>query len=233
MSYVLELQAAEDLRHVYRGHFAGDVITAGEFDHMLRLCDGLWQHNGDPSAPHAELTSGNCSDGFANTLLLLKYANINMLLAEELVRIYRESTGADPDWVVGSDHAAASLSAFVAYHLRAKHEFTEKVDKTQLWKRETIGPDETVLQVEELVTTLATLERVRQGIVSGNTHPVTFADVSLTLVHRSPSYEFGGRPILYLRHYDISVWEPEECPLCAAGSERLRPKENWDRLTAA
>jgi orotate phosphoribosyltransferase len=235
MSKILEITDPEGLRFVERSDFAAEaMISPQEFDHMLRLCGGLWLHSGDRSAPHAELTSGKYSDGFVNTLLLLKYPAVNMLLAEELAWIFNEERGSGPDWVIGSDHAAATLSFAVARYLNAKHAFTEKGPdgKTQLWKRETIGEDEVVLQVEELVTTTATLDRVRTGIVAGNAHPVQFAPQSLALVHRSPTARFGEGPILHFRHYDINVWEPADCPLCAAGSERLRPKEKWAQLTA-
>jgi hypothetical protein len=233
MSWAMLIEDAEDLRFVRREDFDGEVISAEEFDHMLRVCGGLWLHNGNPAAPHAELTSGKCSDGFVDTLRLLKYPNLTMLFGEELARIYRQSGASSPDWIIGSDHAAATLSFAVAYHMQSKHAFTEKgPDKTQLWKREVVGLAEIVLQVEELVTTTTTLERVRAGIIEGNPSPVTFADASLTLVHRSSSYEFDERPILHFRHYDIAVWEPEDCPLCAAGSPRLRLKQNWAALTA-
>jgi hypothetical protein len=170
-----------------------------------------------------------------NVLRLLKYTNISMLLASEVAQIYHATaaTRTPPVWVVGSDHAGATFSQNVAYLMRAKHEFTEKgPDKTQLWLRETVQPGEIVLQAEELVSTLSTLGAVHHGINAGNAHPVEFDKVSLTLVHRAPVYEFDGRPILYFRHYDINTWEPDECPLCAAGSERLRPKQNWAALTA-
>jgi orotate phosphoribosyltransferase len=237
MSYVLQLNRADELLGVSRHDFASfGEVTSEEFDHMLHLCDALWLHSGDPSAPHVELTSGKCSDGFVNTLRLLKYPNISMILADVMAKIYRahDPLNRKPDWVIGSDHAGATFSQNVALQLRAKHEFTEKgPDKTQLWKRETIGADELVVQQEELVTTLKTLDEVRKGIISGNAHPVTFGYASMTLVHRSSSYEFEGKPILYFRHYDIQTWEPEECPLCAAGSPRLRPKQHWAELTAA
>jgi orotate phosphoribosyltransferase len=229
----MKMTNPEGLRWVGRADFSGDMISAEEFDHMLRLVDGLWQHSGDPSAPHAEMTSGRCTDGFVNVLRLLKYPAISMLLAEELAMELRASTDLDPTWVIGSDHAGATFSQNVAYVLRAKHEFTEKgPNKTQLWLRETVQPGEVVLQVEELVSTLSTLQAVHDGIVAGSEHQVEFAEVSMTLVHRAPVYEFDGRPILFFRHYDINQWDPEECPLCAAGSKRLRPKQNWSELTS-
>ena len=232
---ILGIEQPDQIHLLKKEDLVGGTIHKDEFDHLLRVVGGLWLHSGDPSAPHAELTGGECSDGFVDTLRLLKYPNVCLLLAEQMANIYTAYMAKLPAWVIGSDHAAATFSFAVAYHLKAKHAFTEKGPdgKTQLWKRETIKPGEIVLHAEELVTTTATLDRVHDGIVEGNTHPVTFAPVSLTLVHRSSSYEFNGGDILYFRHYDINKWKPEECPLCAAGSQRLRPKQNWEQLTAA
>lgn len=234
---ILLMKDTEDLRHLGPVHSAGAYINQAEFEHMLKLVNGFWLHDGDPTAPHAELTSGLCSDGFINTLLLLKFPKVCELLAEDLAAAYLKRGIRKPDWVIGSDHAAATLSYEVAKQLGAKHAFTEKRqvgrEKFQDWKRETIGPDELVLQAEELVSTTSTLEQVHDGIIAGNANPVRFADVSLCLVHRSPDYEFAGKPIVYLFHYDIHQWEPDRCPLCAAGSERLRPKTHWAELTQA
>ena len=182
--------------------------------------------------PHAELTSGKCSNGFVDVLRVLQYPNLCELLACQLVMKLEATYRGPIHWAVGSDHAGATISYAVANWLLAKHAFTEKgLDKTQLWKRFVIEPEEVVLQVEDLVTTLGTLRAVREGIRQGNPHPVTFAPVVLTLVHRSDVYEFEGAPIVYLAHYDIQTRSPEECPLCKAGSVRLRPKENWAKLT--
>jgi orotate phosphoribosyltransferase len=236
LGIIRHLEDADQLLRVRKSDLEPDGrITEVDFDHMLRLVGGLWQHSGDPSAPHVEMTSGRCTDGFVNTTRLLKYTNICMLLASKLAQVYRDYVGpVQSRWVVGSDHAAATFSQNLAYYLHAKHEFTEKgSDKSQLWRRETIQQGEVVLQVEELVANLGTLQAVRDGIIAGNEHPVEFAPVSMTLVRRAPVCEFDGRPILYFRHYDIKQWDPEDCPLCAAGSKRLRPKQHWAELTAA
>jgi orotate phosphoribosyltransferase len=137
-----------------------------------------------------------------------------------------------PSWVVGSDHAGATLSYAVAAALQSQHDFTEKgPDKTQIWKRFTIYQEQDVLQVEELVTTTGTLQAVREGIKAGNKYPVWFVPVALTLIHRSSQHQFEDGPILYLAHFDIETWEPSECPLCKAGSKRIKPKQNWAELT--
>ena len=136
--------------------------------------------------------------------------------------------------IIGSDHAGADFSHDVARWFGAKHDFTEKSGpdgKQQVWKRFAIHEGESVLQVEELMTTAGTLMAVRDGIRKGNPSPVTFAPVVGVLVHRSDVYEIEGAPVVYLAHYDISVWDPKDCPLCAAGSKRLRPKQHWAELT--
>lgn len=214
-------------------------LTDAEFDHIFKLCDALWLHSGDPKEPHAELTSGKCSNGFVDVLRVLRHTRICQRLARELFFMifdhWAPETGRGNrpcDWVVGSDHAGATISYEVARQLGVLHDFTEKgPDKTQIWKRFTIDPDQVTLQIEELVTTTGTLQAVRDGLRQGNAGPIKFFPAVLTLVHRSNTYKFDGAPIRYLRHYDIQTWSPEECPLCAQGSKRLRPKQNWAELT--
>lgn len=236
---VLDINDTRELLLVARENFAGPRVSEEEFDYLLRLTGGLWLHNGDPKAPHAELTSGRCSDGFVNTMMLLKYPNICTILAEDAADAYLRSGGPDPDWVIGSSYAAITFSFALAAALDAKHGFTEKVKledgtELQVWKREEIEPGEVVLQGEELVSTNTTLGRVREGVIEGNPHEVTFVHRSVVLVHRSAEYTFEGDGIVYLRHYDINTWAgPEACPLCAGGSKRLRPKQNWAELTLA
>ena len=226
MKNIMELRFATD-RYVRHGRLADE-----EFDHIFRLCDALWLHSGDPKHPHAELTKGKCSNGFVDVLRVLRHTFLCEMMARLLIYKLPGNNDIDPDWVIGSDHAGAALSHSVALQLKAMHDFTEKgPDQTQVWKRFEIQPDESVLQVEELITTTGTLQAVREGISRGNHHPVKFFPAILTLVHRSDITEFEGSPILYVRHYDIQTWDPKDCPLCAQGSKRIKPKQNWAELT--
>lgn len=227
---VLNMNLAE-LRNLALKDFDRDLSPA-EFRHVLEECGALWLHSGNPADSHAELTSGKCSDGFADVLWVLRYSNLCEIMAGQLVRLLRRNYDGFPDWVIGSDHAGADLSHDVARLLNAQHDFTEKGEgKSQVWKRFAIKPGEVVLQVEELITTTGTLHAVREGIRAGNRgEPVSFLPLTLALVHRSDVYEFEGDPILHAAHYDIKTWVPEECPLCKLGSKRIRPKDNWAML---
>lgn len=210
------------------------VMTPDEVRSLLERSDALWLHSGDPSHPHAELTSGKCSDGFVDVLRALRFASVCYQLAAQLAAKIREVFNAGHiDWVIGSDHAGAVFSQNVAIHLEAQHDFTEKGEgKSQLWKRFKIKPGQVVLQVEELMTTSLTFQEVRKGMREGNDGvPITFAPVAGVLVHRSDVWEIEETKIVPFVHYDIRVWEPSECPLCKQGSKRLRPKQNWAELT--
>lgn len=232
---ILSLKSVDQLKCLAQTDIGDRSFSEREVDHILRVTGAAWTHSGVFSDPHAELTSDKCSNGFVDVLRALHLANICDIMGYQLSRKWNDQWSDHiprPGWVVGSDHAGATLSYGVAKWLGAKHDFTEKgPDKTQLWKHFVIEPDEEVLQVEELITTTGTLQAVRDGIRQGNPKPVIFSPVVMTLVHRSDVYEIEYSPIRYLVHYDIKVWEPSECPLCAAGSERIRPKQNWAKLT--
>jgi|GEM_PF-431459 orotate phosphoribosyltransferase len=241
---VLAMNTIDHIRGLTPSDYDNRRMSPEELRHIGEVCQAIWFHSGDNSAPHAELTSGKCSDGFVDTLRILRFSNLCTILAEQLARVIRQqsrynySTGDHGiGWVVGSDHAGAVFSHEVARLFNTQHDFTEKgPNKTQEWKRFTIDPDELILQVEELVTTTGTLQAVRDGIRAfpeHKQHPVKFADVVATLVHRSTVYEFEDAPILHFVHYDIAVWEPDQCPLCKAGSPRIKPKAgaNWALLT--
>ena len=243
---MLEIPTLEELLK-FTGSIASDqlidphnTLTEAGVSHILRLCEALWIHSGDPKDPHAELTSGKCSNGFVDTLRALRYTNVCDILAYHMIHAVENKldeldyAGPNCEWVIGSDHAGAVFSHDVGRWGNAQHDFTEKGGsdgKEQVWRRFPIQQGEAVLQIEELVTTLGTLMAVREGIRKGSKpNLVTFMPVVGVLVHRSDIYEIEGAPIVYLAHYDIKAWDPKDCPLCAAGSKRIRPKQNWAEL---
>lgn len=206
---------------------------------MIRSAWRLQRKRSEPERPHALLTSGRHSNGFINCGVVLSYANLCAIMAEELLKRFRsqEPCWQLVDWVVGSDHAAAALVAGVAQQLTLTHairfDFCEKgPDGTQLWRRHQIPAQSNVLHVEELLTTAKTAEAVRRGIREGNGGPVRFAPRVAVLVNRSDVRRVDDHSVLSVFDFKIDDWDSAECPLCAAGSEAIRPKANWDRLTS-
>lgn len=116
--------------------------------------------------------------------------------------------------------------------------FVEKDPKNpgqMLWNRMQItDPQLGILQVEELTTTSKTLMAVCEAVNTGNISPVNWTPCVAILVHRPPKLpvtHYGSRQVIALIEKEIWAVEPENCPLCQAGSKRLRPKQNWTELT--
>lgn len=231
-----------------------DLIDVHEFDdyilsqeeileYFFEPCNAVWFHDGDPSRPHVELTSGFCSDGYINCSEVLSHEKLNRMLAHQLFLRLREAGVTYVDWVVGSDHAAATFSSKVAEEfalrldLDVRHDFTEKHNlsngrgQTHMqWKRLHIEAGAVVLQVEELVTTRKTLEDVKRAIEKGNPHHVVFHPVKGTIILRPARVTNEYDDIVALVRKEIGVFQPVDCPLCKAGSKRLRPKYHWLEL---
>jgi len=97
------------------------------------------------------------------------------------------------------------------------------------FKRTKLRPGESILLVEDVLTTGNSLElaaaavTLQQGIVG----PLVGV-----LVNRSGLEQLNDRKIIALIDHPMPMWKPEDCPLCKQGSDAIRPKgtENWARL---
>lgn len=213
-------------------------LSEEEILHWFDLCDAYWLHDGDPKKPHAELTSGMCSNGFFDCLRVLQYPNLNEILARQLTQKLRENGVERVEWVIGSAYAAITFSYEVARVFGAIHGFMEKdpadpKGKQMVWQRKTIPAGSTALQVEELVTTSSTMKEVRRAVEEGNKESVNFLPIVGVLVHRPPKLpvDCGNQKVVALIEKEIWAVNPKDCPLCKAGSPRYRPKTHWKELT--
>lgn len=208
---------------------------------IFRDYDAAWVHDGDPKNPHAELTSGLCSNAYFDCPRVLCRPDLAQNLAWQMAALLEKKQGigfGGADWVVGSAYAAITFSYEVAKLLDAIHGFTEKdpadpTGKKMLWRRMQIPSGAKVLQIEELITTSHTFKEVKRAIEEGNIEPVEFLPAVGALIHRPRKLpvDYDGIKILALVEQEVWAVKPEDCPLCKAGSRRLRPKSNWAELT--
>jgi orotate phosphoribosyltransferase len=232
---------AFDAGLIYHEINSGNPVPQDEIIRWLKLVDAYWtfDYAGDPKRPHALLTSGNHSDGFVDCLRLLSYPPVSDVLARQLAvklseQLEELTHQSGVDWVIGSPHAGITFSYDVARHFRARHGFTEKGpnDEGKLWKRLSIEPDERVLLVEELITTMKTVkEQARAVHTTDADKSVNFVPTLGVFFNRSGSNTFGVWPIVSVVEKIITNWTPDECPLCKNGSLAIRPKQNWKQLT--
>jgi len=227
----------ERLRKLDPRHF-GEILSQRAILEWFDICHAVWIHSGNPREPHAELTSGGCSNGFFDCMRVLRYPNLNEILARQLAVRLISRLDKKIDWVIGSPYGAITFSYEVARVLGAVHGFVEKdptdpKGKRMVWRRMIIPKGSVVLQIEELITAGGTFKEVRRAVVEGNEYPVNFLSIVGALVHRSPRLpaDYGDREVIALVEKEIWAVDQSDCPLCRRGSPRYRPKSNWEKLT--
>jgi len=220
------------------GFYRGTELSEEEILKFFHLCDAFWMHDGDPAKPHAELTSGKCSNGFIDCLRVLQYRNLSQIIAEQLAQKVKRKIHSTIQVTIGSPMAGIYFADDLGEALNAPiRMFVEKDPKNpgkMLWNRIQVHPEYRVLQVEELTTTSKTLNAVFEAVNEGNGDPVNWLSYVAILIHRPPKLpvsHYGDRKIIALIEKEIWAVDPAECPLCAAGSKRFRPKQNWAKLT--
>lgn len=208
----------------------------------------LWTHKGSPQQPHALLSSGQHSDGFFNSGIVVEDAFTLDHGAADLVRELGVQNGLTMHVgaVVGPAMGAITLAHAIAscvskiwsnsnHPCLAKYVEKSTDPSSQVvsmrFTRNPLAKGTHVLLVEDVITTAGSLGRSAQAVVDAGGIVLPWA---LALVNRSGRAEIDGRKIVSLINRQMSTWQPEECPLCRAGSEAIRPKEagNWARLNA-
>jgi orotate phosphoribosyltransferase len=200
----------------------------------------FWTHDGNAKRPHALLTSGKHSNGFFNSELVIEHPRLFMEAAQDLVNMLM-ADGLDIesiDRVVGPAMGAITLASNVAFcidDLRQKTCLTAYAEKdgcgNMIFRKTYIKTGERLLIVEDVLTTGQTINAVVRHAKALGAIITPFVGV---LVNRSGFATVDDRSIVALIDPHMPIWEANQCPLCAQGSEVIRPKGviNWERLNA-
>lgn len=191
----------------------------------------IWIHDGNPSRPHALLTSGLHSDGFVNCTFVTQHAALLQRIVSEPDGLAEKLPLERVAWVVGSAFGAVTLAYAVALKLGARAGFTEKDGDGMKLARFEIEPAEKVLVVEDTISTGGSTLKTIEGIQKSGVPAENILPLIVCLVNRSGSGALAGRELRALITTDIHTWQPAECPLCKAGSQAVRPKTHWKELT--
>lgn len=217
--------------------------TAENWVAQYKQRDAYWAHDGNPKRPHALLTSGLHSAGFFNSSSVVEDTLMLMEAAQGLVWKLRD-TGLNldfPDRVIGPAMGAISLASSIAFRISNHRMGSPRVchasyaepegegdAKRMVFRKGRVLPGEQVLLVEDVITTGGSVTRLSEAVKRGGAHVLPFV---AALVNRSGEECVDGNPVVALVEKHLPTWKPEECPLCKAGSEAIRPKgENWARL---
>ena len=205
----------------------------------FRKKGALWVHDGNLEHPHALLASNKHSNGYFESELVVEDQELLTIAAVDLFLLFRLFRGEFrhlPQIVVGPQTGATKLAEHLAHVAGARWASPTKGEHQG--REVMVFTDEeraaihrtNVLICDDVLTTGGSVERTAEAVEYADGVVLPFV---LTLVNRSGAVEVDGRKILSLINYEMPMWEPDECPLCKAGSKAVRPdKDNWDELTA-
>jgi len=206
-------------------------MKENKFTELLKSLGALWLHRGG-KAPHALLTSGMHSNGYVNMTKVVERPDAAAEFCKALVG--KLALKNPPDLVIGSAMGAITIAYQVAslFGGKTRAAYTEKEDDGMALKRFEVARGEKALVVEDVMTSGGTTVKTIEALLKAGVQALPVCGV---LVNRSGSDKLsaGGREfkIASVVSLEIAAWDSAACPLCKSGSEALRPKQHWAKLT--
>ena len=166
---------------------------------------------------HFELSSGLHSSQYLQCGLVLQHPGYCAELCSQLAQGFK---GEGVTAAIAPAIGGIIVSYEVARSLGVRSLFTERQQGKMALRREfSLGSDDSVLVVEDVVTTgLSTLEVVDVVKASG----AKLIGVAAIVDRSNSKVDFGVR-FKSLIKIDIPTYRPEECPLCKKGTPRTKP----------
>ena len=182
----------------------------------------LFRSTGAMLEGHFELSSGLHSERYFQCALLLEEPKRAELLAGELAKSIRAKSKDPFDVVVGPALGAVIWAHEVARALGARCQFTERKDaRMELRRGFQLRPSDRVLVVEDVLTTGGSAREVIGVLERFDAKPAAVG----AIVNRSGGNPFAkdGLDLFALAEVEVRTWKPEECPLCRAGGQAVKP----------
>ncbi len=210
--------------------------NSAEFWEDMKQSRAVWEHSGDPRAPHVVLRNGKCSDGFIDTLQYLSDTRNLSFASDAMAKMLLGEIGDRRlDWGFSSPMAAIPFGTLVSLRMGiTRTGFTEKTGNNKdLICRFDMPRGAVFLDIEEMTTTGETPQRVIDAVTKKNpgTESLPFIGALLSRCERKPLALQGREiiPLIDLPRLGVTFKEwGEDCPLCAAGSPILKnTKSVW------
>lgn len=169
---------------------------------------------------HFRLSSGRHSDRYLQCAAALQHPEAAELLGRALAEAVTTRIGFTPDVVVSPALGGLIIGHETGRGLQRRACFTERIDGRMVLRRGfALQPGERVLVIEDVVTTgLSSQETMHEVSAQGGV-PVAVGCIA----NRSEANEIDGRPVVALLSLHAPTWPAEECPLCAAGGNAVKP----------
>ncbi len=174
---------------------------------------------------HFQLTSGRHSDHYMQCARVLQYPEISERMGEELVdRIKGENAGVPVrvDAVCAPAIGGIILGHVVARAFKVRSIFAEReggAGQLKLRRGFEIKPGESVVAVEDVITTGGSLKEIVQLVKNAGAKLVGVAAVA---ERSAVSVDFGATKTVLLK-IPLQDFAPEDCPQCKNGVPILKP----------
>lgn len=169
---------------------------------------------------HFVLSSGRHSDRYVEKFDLLRHPAAASAACRLIADAFRDL---NIDVVVGPTTGGIILAFEIARQLGVAAAYAERAgdgESAREFRRGTrFAPGARVLVVDDILTTGGSLRETLLGLAK---HPVNVVACAV-LVDRSTEDLDPGTPVFSLARMEIPSWDPNACPLCAAGAPVTRP----------
>ena len=181
---------------------------------------GVLKETGALLQGHFELRSGLHSAEFFQCANLLRFPRKAEALCAALAALVPEETARKAATVVSPALGGILVGHEVARALDKKCIFAEKQDGALVMRRFAVAPGEPCIVAEDVVTRGGRVQETIDIVESLGGRVLA----AVTLVDRSGGKaSFGAIPHFSLLRMEPVVWNPAECPLCAAGGRAVHP----------
>jgi len=169
---------------------------------------------------HFRLSSGLHSPQYLQCAVALQHPSLAEKLGRELAERWRREGARQISTVVSPALGGVVIGHEVGRGLGTRACFTERVEGEMALRRGfQLGPDSSVLVVEDVVTTGRSTCETIDVIRFCGANPVGVACIA----NRSGKDTVGDLPLVPLIRLDIPTYDEADCPQCAAGEPIVKP----------
>ena len=178
----------------------------------------LFEETGALMRGHFVLTSGLHSPNYLQCALVLQHTRHAETLGRAIADQYRDRRISA---VVAPAIGGIVIGHEVARALGARSLFAERDANGEMVLRRgfTVGEDERVLVVEDVITTGGSTRETIEAVIGAGGKVVSAASI----IDRSGGTADVGVPRTALATLKVETYDPHSCPLCAEGSVAVKP----------
>lgn len=170
---------------------------------------------------HFQLTSGKHSDSYMQCARLFEHPQQSKALCTALAEQIEKINLGKIDLVVGPAIGGIIMAYQMAECLGVNNIFAERDQQGVMTFRRgfEVQKGQRVLVCEDVVTTGGSVKEVLKLLVEAGAEIVAVASI----VDRSAGQANFGVPFEALVRVDFAVYEPQDCPLCKASGQAIKP----------